>query len=255
MNLIAKLYAQAPSLALALERFRNDDFRPAERLWFDKIERRRSAISVEDSNWDVVDYGAGNKTLNLSEGQMSGGRKVTVKSGDLCARVSNGPAWCRLLFSIIRAQKPRACIELGSCVGISGAYQAAALKLNRRGRLITIEGAEMLSIIANDTFSDLRLANVAVLHGRFSDCLGPLLRLDRLIDYVFLDGHHSEKGTMGYFKQLQPFLSESAIVVIDDINWSAGMARAWQAIKSLSNVRIAIDTPKLGICVCSRYQL
>ena len=56
--------------------------------------------------------------------------------------------WSLLLFKLIREFKPLNSVELGTCLGISGAYQAAAQKLNKSGRLITLEGAKSLASLA-----------------------------------------------------------------------------------------------------------
>jgi predicted O-methyltransferase YrrM len=41
--------------------------------------------------------------------------------------------WALLLYHLLRRFRPTSCVELGTCLGLSGAYQAAALKSNGAG--------------------------------------------------------------------------------------------------------------------------
>ena len=89
---------------------------------------------------------------------------------------------------------------MGTAVGISAAYQAAALALNGRGTFTTLEGAEPLADI-----------------GRFEDTLDAVLERRRPVDYVFVDGRHDRQATLAYFEQTIPFLAETAFLIFDDI--------------------------------------
>lgn len=46
----------------------------------------------------------------------------------------------RYLFALVRALRPKICLEIGTGVGISAAYIIAALAMNREGILWTLEG-------------------------------------------------------------------------------------------------------------------
>jgi predicted O-methyltransferase YrrM len=45
------------------------------------------------------------------------------------------------LFKLVRTLQPATIVELGTCIGISAAYQAAAQQINHRGRIVTLEGS------------------------------------------------------------------------------------------------------------------
>ena len=62
-------------------------------------------------------------------------------------------------------------LEMGTCVGISAAYQAAALNDNGAGRLVTLEGYAELAAEAQELWSNLGLSNVEVIVGRFAQTL------------------------------------------------------------------------------------
>ena len=106
---------------------------------------------------------------------------------------------------------------MGAAVGISAAYQAAALALNGRGTFTTLEGAEPLADIARDNLRRLGLGMVQVVVGRFEDTLDAVLERRRPVDYVFVDGRHDRQATLAYFEQTSPFLAETAFLIFDDI--------------------------------------
>ena len=176
------------------------------------------------------------------------GRVITKAIGDAC-KTSKSHFWSFLLFKLIREFKPSTCLELGTALGISACYQAAALKLNQAGNLTTLEGADSLALLAKQHFQALGLDNVRVVIGRFQDTLDEVLNRQQPIDYAFIDGHHDEKATLDYFEQLAPFLSERAMLIFDDISWSEGMKRGWSAMEADSRVRISIDLETVGICI------
>src|SRR5215218_306872 len=53
--------------------------------------------------------------------------------------ISLPPVWGLFLMRLVRELRPRSCLELGTGLGISGAYQAASLELNRAGELTTLD--------------------------------------------------------------------------------------------------------------------
>jgi len=126
--------------------------------------------------------------------------------------------WSVLLFKLVRKFNPSACIELGTCLGISAAYQASAQKLNRKGKLVTLEGAVSLASLAEKNLQQLGLDNAHVVSGRFQDKLDTVLNENKPIDYAFIDGQHDEKATISYFEQLTPCLSVESIIDFDDIS-------------------------------------
>jgi predicted O-methyltransferase YrrM len=138
---------------------------------------------------------------------------------------------------------------MGTSVGVSAAYQAAALRLNGYGSLVTLEGATSLADIAKNNFQQLGLDTVEVVVGRFQDTLPDVLASRQPVDYVFVDGHHDEQATLAYFEQILKFLAETALIVFDDIAWSEGMKRAWNTIAHDRRVGVAVDLGEVGLSV------
>lgn len=220
---------------------------PEERSRLREIEALRRRLLADGTELTVVDYGAGSGDETLDEGEMARGRSKTLTVAEACA-VSKPRAWARLLFHLVRELEPDICVEMGTCVGISAAYQAAALQLNGNGRLITLEGARPLARLSEDNLVGLGLENARVVPGRFQDTLGDVLAEHAPVDFVFIDGHHDELATLGYFEQARPHLAPGAVLVFDDIAWSAGMARAWTAVTEHPDVALSVSLGAMGIC-------
>ena len=134
-------------------------------------------------------------------------------------------------------------------VGISGAYQASAQKLNKNGSLTTLEGAQSLASLAEANLHQLGLDNTHVVSGRFQDNLDKVLTENKPIDYGFIDGHHDEQATIAYFEKFITYLSKNSIIVFDDISWSDGMRHAWNSNEKNEIVKIFLNLGVIGICV------
>lgn len=217
------------------------------------IESLRNELNASSTEISVVDHRAWWPDLDLTAEEMYQEKVVTRTIGEVCRIASLPHVWTHLLFRLIREFKPSVCLELGTCLGISAAYQAAVLELNHRGRLVTLEGAESLASLARDNFKSLGLKRVVMSVGRFRDKLGEVLDAKAPIDFVFIDGHHDERATLALFEQIFPFLSESAVLVFDDIDWFKGMHRAWDVMCSDKRIKISVDLFRVGICIIARF--
>jgi len=221
-----------------------------ERVWVDRIEQVRASLADSQTPLTITDFGAGKRTSDgVEQGESQDAIVRTL--GDMTA--SSKPArWAYLLFRLIRQLEPESCLELGACVGISAGYQAAALELNGAGRLLSLEGAEVLAARSSQTLEELGLSDRAsVRQGAFAATLPGALADLRPLDWVFVDGHHVEEATIEYTELIVPALSGEAVVVYDDINWSPGMQRAWARIEADPRFSLTVDLRTVGLAVVS----
>ena len=87
-------------------------------------------------------------------------------------KVSKSPRGALLLYQFIREFRPQLVVELGTNVGISAAYQAAALNENANGgRLVTLEASPYRLRLAKSLHAKLGLENISYVQGLFSDTL------------------------------------------------------------------------------------
>lgn len=222
-----------------------------ERGWIENIEKIRENIDKNTSEIEVIDYGAGNPEDNRSKEEMYKGFINKCRVCDMNI-ASKPPFWARVLFTLIREFQPQTSVELGTCLGISSAYQASAMLINKKGKLITMEGSPELVKISQKHLDSLGISNVEIIEGRFQDNLLEVLEKNKPIDYVFIDGHHDEKATIEYYNTFLPYLSDEAVLVFDDISWSKGMTNAWNTIIKDQQIKIAINFKVIGICIINK---
>jgi len=221
----------ASRIAHALEAVLQHEFSPEELGQFRVVETQRRRLLRSFGALETVD---------------GAGRGIMVARAALS---SKSAFWGRVLFRLVREFQPQTCLELGTNMGISAAYQASALKLTGAGKLITLEGDEARARAARGHLRQLGLNNVEVVLGRFRDTLPAILSRCETIDFAFIDGHHDELATREYFELIALHLSSPAVVVLDDISWSQGMKQAWAVIRHDPRVRVSVDLRVLGLCV------
>jgi predicted O-methyltransferase YrrM len=243
LQLFASSAQAALSGALTLE----------EKAWTSRIERLRSELESSTEKVTRTDFGAGlrhaaDAAPAGAEGSLAGAR-VEDEVQRIARFSSKKGVWAVLLFKLIRELRPLRCVEMGTALGLSGAYQAAALALNGRGKLTSLEGSAELAALARRNWAALGLEGADVVVGKFSDTLGGVIGAQSPIDYVFVDGHHDENATLDYFEQLIPHLASPACLVFDDIAWSAGMQRAWRTIANDHRVKVSVDFGMMGVAI------
>ena len=190
---------------------------------------------LRDKRWlEIADFGAGSIKSNKKQKRVNEIAKTALKSRKLG----------QLLFRIARYYRPASMIELGTSLGISGTYLALG---NPTGKLVTCEGADAITEIAKETFSTLQASNVELVTGNFDDVLPSVLSKLGKIDLAFVDGNHRATPTLRYFEELLKKTNRPAILIFDDIHWSAEMELAWQQIKSHPATKLTIDLFFLGL--------
>jgi predicted O-methyltransferase YrrM len=206
----------------------------------ERVEACRAAMLASDDTFTVA--------LRDLSGDPADGREATDTVRHAVGR-SRSRRDCLLLHHLVRALRPRAAVELGTCVGISAGYQAAAMRRNGIGRLVSIEAIEHYVTLARRTLDHGGLDEAEVRHGLFERVLPEVLRELAPVDLAFVDGHHDEQATLRYAAQLKPALRAGGVIVFDDIAFSEGMERAWRALAADADVTAAFDLGPLGICV------
>lgn len=247
-QLIAHQDARLKAIGIAIQEALSNDLSPKEINAISLIEKRRTSLLNSNLEIDVIDYGAGSPNMVRKKEEMQKGfhSRATVAS---ITKSSKPQLWSIILFKMIRKLFPNSCVELGTCVGISASYQAAALNLNAKGVIVTLEGSPAIADIAKETFDILGLRNTSVVTGPFHQTLHAVCDASKPIDFFFNDGHHDHNAVIEYFNQAMPFFSESAVVIVDDISWSTGMREAWAEIEEDERVSASVDLAALGIAL------
>ncbi|MEZ5174398.1 MAG: class I SAM-dependent methyltransferase [Bacteroidia bacterium] len=199
---------------------------------FEEIEEERKRLLQDSELLSNNDPGAGSR----------GVKPRTVS--EIAAVSLVRPAYGRMLFKLVQHFQYKNMLELGTSLGISGAYLAAAAA---DANLITIEGREEISRKAAETFGRLGLRNITQIQGLFENTLETALQQLKNVDLVYLDGDHRGEAVKQHVKTILPFLSKNALIVVDDIRWSPSMWQAWQELKKMPEFEVTADLLRMGL--------
>jgi predicted O-methyltransferase YrrM len=225
-----------PELFTALERTLTYQFTPQENKLLNHLWELRDIIRTCTTK------------LTLSHSQ----KRFNVSTRNLVDRTSVPNYYGVFLFRLLRELQPELCLEIGTCIGISAAYQAIALKLNDRGMMFSLEDQQTLVTFARYLLENLGLDNVHVVYGHASLTMDRVLQEYGPIDYAFIDGDHKEHRTLSFFDKVVSNFSDRGVVILDDIWSNLGMIRAWRAIKRDSRVKVSASHLRMGICLIDK---
>lgn len=200
---------------------------------FDRIEQARTSYLHSKEEIAFMEMGAGSKKLGDTK------RKVS----DIAKTSLSPMRTCKWLFNTAKYCQADHILELGSSLGISTAYLAAA---RPKSPMISMEGNPACAEYTRDLLKDLGLNSAKVITGNFDNKLDGTLQEMAKVDLAYMDGNHSYDATIRYFEAILPYLHERTIIVLDDIYWSDGMLRAWEEIKKHPQVSHTVDVYHQG---------
>lgn len=200
---------------------------PEARAWSARIEAERRRLAV-------------------SRRPLSAARGTTSTLGAVTRRAAVPPRRARLLFHLAACLGARRCLELGTGVGISGAYLAAAMEAAGGGHLVSLEGHRDRAEVAGEVWRRLGLEDTRVVVGRFEATLPDVLG-EACYDLVHLDGHHERDATVGYVERIRAACRPGTVLVLDDIDWSPGMRDAWACLQARLASSTIGDLGRVGL--------
>lgn len=201
------------------------------RRWFARIEAERSRLVASE------------EPLTQKRGTV----QSTV--GEVARKASISPEHAWTLWQLTRRTGAHRVLEMGTCVGVSGSYLAAAAgEGDGGGRLRTLEGHPDRAVVARDTFQRLGLTDVEVVVGTFRRTLPGVLDGDPF-GLVFVDGHHDGNATLEYVDQIRAASEPGAVLVLDDITWSDAMTAAWTELQRRLTASAHADLGRVGVIV------
>lgn len=157
----------------------------------------------------------------------------TADASLVCERVSSPTRGLAVLYELARIAQPAWTVELGSAFGVSTIALALALRDHPDSRLDGVELEPWRAEIANEGARAI-LADRARVHAGDIETSLPRIAEQRRaegiagVDLAFIDAQHTYDATMRYHQLMKRLASPGAIVIYDDIAWSAGMKRFWR---------------------------
>jgi predicted O-methyltransferase YrrM len=199
-----------------------------------KVETIRKKLSEYPGSVNVSDPGSGSAKMK------SANRRVA----DIVHYTAVPPKYGRLLSNMSAAFGRKKVVELGTSLGISTMYMAAACP---ETVVYTIEGSSVLSEIASGNFRIAGLDNIRLLKGSFDSMLPSIRNMKFCPGLVFIDGDHRKEPLLRYFRLIAGISDDKTVIIIDDIYNSGEMAEAWGEIKADKRVTLTIDIFRMGI--------
>jgi predicted O-methyltransferase YrrM len=135
--------------------------------------------------------------------------------------------------------------EVGTAAGISGSYLALAPSCRR---LYGLEGSAARLDLARATFAACGIeAKVCLILGAFEETLPRLVAQDVRINLAYIDGDHRRQPTLDVFETLLGQLRPGAMVIFDDIRWSAEMFETWLELREWRGFSDTVDLGRMGL--------
>ena len=205
------------------------------------IEKQRAFLESNPQLVKVWDRGAGSRQSNNTERSINQIAKAALKP----------KKYSQLLYKIVAYYKPSKVLEMGTSLGITTCYLAAAAD---DARVVTMEGAANVAAIARNTFKEVGVPNIQVVEGDFDETLPQYLNSITQVGLAYVDGNHRYEPTVRYFESLIQKSNEESILIFDDIHWSAEMEQAWEEIKNHAAVTLTIDLFFIGLVFIRKAQ-
>jgi predicted O-methyltransferase YrrM len=126
----------------------------------------------------------------------------------------------RLVFNLVRALKPKACLEIGTAYGISAYLIARCQELCAvQAHVVTIERDSPQKEISKTFLQTHFPETIKTLHADKNVAIAQLVANSQQFDFVFHDNGHSGDIYVRDFAELLPLMPAGAVFVLDDINW------------------------------------
>jgi len=213
---------------------------------FADIERRRELLLACPDVLGVMDFGS----AGSPEGKL-----VQRRVCDIAKTHLEQPRIGQVLFRLVNfleqhEKHPLEILELGTSLGITTAYLAS---VDRRNRVMTLEGSEAVLKVAQGVWRALRLENIEWQQGNINDTLYKCAR--EHIDLAYVDANHTYEATMRYVTYLLPRMNEKGIIAVDDIHHSEQMEQAWEELKNDARVTTSMDLYHVGLLFVDTHYL
>jgi len=197
------------------------------------IEQLRARLRASTAYLEVTDLGAGSQVM---KGTRRGVAQIAKYS-------STPPAFSALLYRLATFMGYQHLLEAGTSLGLNTLYMAAV----PGAQVHTLEGCPQTAQQAQQNFGTLPALQQRITQwqGHAHQTMPQALAAMPTLDLAYLDANHTYEATMHYAQLCMQKWQPMGCLVVDDIHWSSGMARAWQELKQ--QVACSIDLFEAGL--------
>jgi predicted O-methyltransferase YrrM len=130
---------------------------------------------------------------------------------------------CPIIYAIVRALEPTTCVEIGSRLGHSALWTAQALKDNGKGHLWCIDSFVGCGAGKKPDFlHTIKVGEVSDIVTLIEDFSQNVVEQIPEMEFLFIDGGHSEEACYADMQNYIPKLKKGGIVMFHDYKPSTG---------------------------------
>jgi predicted O-methyltransferase YrrM len=203
--------------------------------FFDADNYRKNLIKSNEQI-KIQDFGAGSNKFKSDYRNIS----------DIASVSGTNYAYGLFFHKIVEQFHPSQLLELGTSLGIGTMYFATASKnLN----ITTIEACNQTYLFTKNNFDSFGIKNnINLINNDFDTVLNSESINDKRFDLIFIDGNHKGEKLLDYYNKIvRQYTMPKNIIIVDDINWSTDMFKAWKQITESDNTKTYLNLFRAGI--------
>lgn len=185
--------------------------------------------------------------VNLALNAGAGSQEVKnqlYRPQELIHKLGLPDKYGKILYALVKDDEIERVIELGTSIGTSAAFMAAA----GNKPIVSIDANPEVLASTKQAFDTIMPEHqIEFVQAYFDDVLDQVIQGSLKHTLVFIDGDHNKEAVLRYFNTCLQFAEQPAVIVFDDIYWSEGMTEAWQEICIHPKVKLSIDLYRIGI--------
>jgi predicted O-methyltransferase YrrM len=190
----------------------------------------------------MTDFGAGSRKMKNNQRNVSDVAKI---SGTI-------PEFGMFYQKLIQYYNLTDILEMGTSVGIGTVYFSTASKSTY---VTGIEACPQTYLFLKENLTAEGISNVNLINKDFDSVFAEGTLGERKFDFVFIDGNHIGESLLKYYEILQmKYLQPKYVIIIDDINWTLDMYKAWKIICGMDNTKTYLNFYRFGV-VFSGFEL
>lgn len=172
-----------------------------------------------------------------------GGKVMTLE--EIIKRDCKPKHLSQMLMRLAVHYKPKNILEIGTSLGLSTMYIAAA---DSRSKIVTIEQEKEIADQNVKNFKRAGFQNIEMICGDAVGELGNALKRLDSVDMLYIDISDADKA-MRVFNETKERLAKKSFCVIGDIHESDEKEELWNKLKEDNVVRVSLDIFDFGLLI------